>query len=486
MKRQPPTVLRRAEQFISDDRRVITRQFVPGDETRIRNVLDRVMGFTEQQVESQLAEVVRDFGARHRRIETVLDDHYQAVEQHLEGREVSAARRKLIGAFFTQEYSIESAALFNPSIVPHPDQSGVPEGHVRFIMSLRATGEGHISSIVFRTGLIYPSGRMVVDTVSPYVAMAKPDPKARLPKKEFFHKLIEMGAYSDTAGRILDALPDEFDVVGLDATINDVRERPGLGDGYEETAQQMLWLARSSYHLDFPSECPTSEIVIFPVTENDSRGIEDARFVRFVDDDGKEIYYGTYTAYNGFRILPELLETHDFRKFTFVPLNGKYVQNKGMALFPRKVNGEYAMIGRLDGENLFMMTSSNVRFWNTAKLLRGPKFPWEMIQIGNCGSPIETSEGWLLLTHGVGAMRRYAIGAALLDLDDPSRVIAYSPEPLLSPNEREREGYVPNVVYSCGAMIHNDQLVIPYAMADSATSVATVAVDDLLDYLLDR
>ncbi len=486
MKRQPPTVLRRAEQFMSDDRRVITRQFIPGDEDRIRHVIDRVLGFTEEQAASQLTEVVRDFGARHRKIEAVLEDHFKAVEHCLNGKDVSGVRRKLIGAFFTQEYSIESAALFNPSIVPHPDQSGVPEGNVRFIMSLRATGEGHISSIVFRTGMIYPSGRMVVDTVSPYVAMEKPDPTARLPKKEFFHKLIEMGAYSDTAGEILDALPDEFDVCCLQKTIDELRGRRRHDPAFDEAAEHMLWLARSSHHLTFPGDCPTSEIVIFPVTENDSRGIEDARFVRFEDDDGKVTYYGTYTAYNGFRILPELLETHDFRKFTFVPLNGKFVQNKGMALFPRKINGDYGMIGRLDGENLYMMTSSNVRFWNTAVQLRGPKFPWELIQIGNCGSPIETSEGWLLLTHGVGAMRRYCVGAALLDLDDPSRVIAYSTDPIMIPNEREREGYVPNVLYSCGAMIHNDQLIIPYAMADSATSVATVAVDELLDYLLDR
>ncbi len=486
MKRQPPNVLRRAEQFLSDDRRVITRLFIPGDEERARNVIHRVMGFTDDLVKSQMAEVMRNFGGRHRHMDAVLYESYDSVQHLMDTTDVSDDRRKLIGAFFTQEYSIESAALFNPSIVAHPDQSGVPENHVRFIMSLRATGEGHISSIVFRTGMIYPSGRMVVDTVSPYVAMAKPDPKARLPRKEFFHKLIEMGAYTATAGKVLESLPESFDVGCLEQTIDKLRGNPDNGPEYDETAEHMLWLARSSYQLQFPNDCPTSEIVIFPVSENDSRGIEDARFVRFVDDDGSVMYYGTYTAYNGYRILPELLETRDFSKFTFVPLNGRFVQNKGMALFPRKVNGEYVMIGRLDGESLFTMTSSNVRFWNQATQLRGPKFPWEIVQIGNCGSPLETSEGWLLLTHGVGAMRRYAVGAALLDLEDPSRVIAYSTEPLLAPNEREREGYVPNVVYSCGAMIHNGQLILPYAMSDSATSVATIDVDELLDYMLDR
>ena len=250
------------------------------------------------------------------------------------------------------------------------------------------------------------------------------------------------------------------------------------------TGERIRWLARSNYYLTFPDDCDISEVVIYPVTENESRGIEDARFVRFVDDDGSVTYYGTYTAYNGFNILPQLLETTDFRHFRITTLNGEYAQNKGAALFPRRIDGWYWMISRADGENLYAMRSDNIRFWNEAQPLQTPTYPWEFVQIGNCGSPLETKEGWLLLTHGVGPMRRYCIGASLLDLDDPTRVIAQMKEPLLAPNEREREGYVPNVVYSCGALIHNGDLVMPYAMSDSATSIATVPVRELLDHML--
>jgi predicted GH43/DUF377 family glycosyl hydrolase len=245
----------------------------------------------------------------------------------------------------------------------------------------------------------------------------------------------------------------------------------------------MRWLARSNYHLKFPARSAVSEVAIFPVNENESRGIEDARFVRFTDDDGAVMYYGTYTAYNGFRILPQLLETPDFTEFRITTLNGKYAQNKGVALFPRKINGWYVLISRADNENLYVATSKNVRFWNDAQRLQTPTYPWELIQIGNCGSPIETEAGWLLLTHGVGPMRTYCIGAALLDLQDPTRVVGHLAEPLMIPDERERDGYVPNVVYSCGAIVHNDLLVMPYAMSDSATSVATVRLQELLDCL---
>ncbi len=477
-------IKRRPEQFISDDRRVITRRFLPGDEPRLRSIIDRLMGLSEEQVERELANVTRDFEERHRDIEAVFDDTAQGVFRRVQIDTVlSNSRRLLLGAYFTMEYSIESAALFNPSIVPHVDQSGLPDGACRFIMSLRATGEGHISSIVFRTGEIDPSGDIHFDPVSRFVGSAKPDRDAVRDKRTFFYKLIEMGAYNEATGDVLDEIPDEFSYLDLEQAVERIRARLSQSQRLDEAIEHVLWLARSNYQLTFPPECPISEVVIFPVTENESRGIEDARFVRLTDDDGSVVYYGTYTAYNGFRILPQLLHTTDFSRFRITTMNGKCVQNKGMALFPRRIDGRYVMIGRLDNENLHLMTSTNIRFWNEADILRTPEHPWEFVQIGNCGSPIETEHGWILLTHGVGPMRRYCIGAMLLDLDDPSRVIAASKEPLLSPNEKEREGYVPNVVYSCGAMLHGDELIIPYAMADSATSVATISVADLMAHL---
>ena len=486
MARKPPPVRRRTEQFLSDDRRVITRLMVPGNETRIKGLLERVLSLSEQQAASDLAAVMESFSSRHRNIEAVFDDHFAHIVRYLDdGEGLSETRRRLIGAYFTMEYSIEAAALFNPSIVPHFDQSGLSPGACRFIMSLRATGEGHISSIVFRTGTIDPSGEITVNPPSRFVGSARPDPEAVREKRTFFYKLIEMGAYSEITGTIVDELPIEFGYADLEKTIAELRESQTDPEAFDQAAEQVLWLARSNYTLKFPADCPPSEVVVFPVTENESRGIEDARFVRFTDDDGSVIYYGTYTAYNGFGILPQLLRTKDFRQFNILTLNGKCAQNKGMALFPRKINGRYVMISRLDGENLHIMTSTNIRFWNEAKQLRGPKHPWEFVQIGNCGSPIETERGWLLLTHGVGPMRQYCIGADLLDLEDPSHVVAHARQPILSPNEKEREGYVPNVVYSCGAILHNDQLIMPYAMADSATSFVTISLEELLAYLVD-
>ena len=486
MPRKPPQVRRRPEQFISDDRRVNTRVRIPGGEERVKGLINRIRKLSEEQVEAELRHVMQDFAARHRNMERVFDDHFRHAAHWLDdGHDLSETRRRLIGAYFTMEYAIESAALFNPSIVPHYDQMGLPDGALRFIMSLRATGEGHISSIVFRTGVIDPAGEITVNPCSHFVGSARPDPEAVREKRTFFYKLIEMGGYSEIAGSILDRLPVEFAFADLERTIGEMRDEADNVDEFNQAADQMLWLARSNYTLQFPDETPLSEVVIFPVTENESRGIEDARFVHFTDEDGSSIYYGTYTAYNGFQILPQLLFTKDFRRFSIVTLNGKYAQNKGMALFPRKINRRYVMISRQDGENLHIMTSTNIRFWNEVQLLRPPTYPWELIQIGNCGSPIETEKGWLLLTHGVGPMRRYCIGADLLDLENPSKVIAHAREPLIAPNEKEREGYVPNVVYSCGAIRHGGQLIIPYAMSDSATSFATVSLDELLAYLLD-
>jgi predicted GH43/DUF377 family glycosyl hydrolase len=482
---QPLTVTRMPEQFISDDRRVITRPFSPHNPERIQRIIERVVRLSDREAHQLLKRVQTDFADRHKNFEAVLREHFHEIaEPHIaEPESLPDERRLLIGAYFTMEYSIEAAALFNPSIVPHPDQSRIPAGSLRFIMSLRATGEGHVSSITFRTGILDKKCRVTFHRVGRQVVAAKKVKDRVYHKNTFFLKLIEMGAYNEVAGAILDSLGDQFVYNDLLSTIKETQHPRFDPQVYEETASSLRWLARSNYHLTFPDECDVSEVVVFPVSENESKGIEDARFVRFTDDDGTSTYYSTYTAYNGFRILPQLLETPDFTHFRISTLNGRYAQNKGHALFPRRINGWFVMISRVDGENLFIMRSSNVRFWNEAEPLQTPLYPWEFFQIGNCGSPLETEAGWLLLTHGVGPMRQYCIGATLLDLDDPTKVIAQTREPLLVPNEQEREGYVPNVVYTCGALIHNGTLVLPYAMSDSATSIATIPVHDLLDHM---
>jgi predicted GH43/DUF377 family glycosyl hydrolase len=484
MKNGQIDVIRRPGRLVSDDTRTIIRLFLPGSEERIRKIIDRVLSMSADQLDRVFKQVQRDFTARHRNIDELLLRNFRKVEHLIEEPDKLTDRQRwVIGAYFSMEYSIEAAALFNPSIVPHPDQQGVPEGSMRFIVSLRATGEGHVSSIVFRTVTVDEAGNARLNPVSPFVQHGEPVVDRDHDRQRFFHKLIEMGAYNDLVGDVLDALPETFVQDDLETAIHKVGEKCDFNPLFEDSAEQMRWLARSNYHLRFAQDASPSEVVIFPVTENESRGIEDARFVRFVDDDGKVTYYGTYTAYNGFKILPQILETEDFREFRITTLNGRYAQNKGMALFPRPIDGWYMMVSRVDGENLYIMPSKNLRFWNDATKIDEPTYPWEFVQIGNCGSPIETPAGWLLLTHGVGPVRRYCIGAILLDLDDPTRIIGHLKQPLMIPNEEERDGYVPNVVYSCGAAVHAGRLILPYAASDSETRMATVRLDELLNAL---
>ena len=486
MQTSPIQVRRTDIRFDSDDRRVIARFFAVGGDDRVMSVITRVLRMTEAQVRQDLTEVVGRFIDRHRDIRQTFQQNFMQIAHWVQQPEtLSDDRRLLIGAYFTMEYAIESAALFNPSVVPHPNQHGLADGEVRVLMSLRATGEGHVSSIVFRTGVVDRDGQVRFDEVSRQVAPMKVHADRFYDKQLFFLKLIEMAAYNDDARLILDELPDRFSYAQLDKLASELHGRDGVGGpGFDEAARIMRWLARSNYELVIPHESDPSELVIFPTSENESRGIEDARLTRFVDDDGSVTYFGTYTAYNGHNILPQMFETTDFDSIRVHTLNGRYVQNKGLALFPRKVNGFYTMVSRLDGENLFLMKSDNPYFWNSAEKLQGPMYPWEFVQIGNCGPPIETPHGWLLLTHGVGPVRTYCIGAALLDLDNPSRVIGHLEFPLIAPNEQERDGYVPNVVYTCGALEHNGQLIIPYAASDSSTTLATVSMDELMDTLL--
>jgi len=454
------------------------RPFRPTTDEIAARIAARVMALPDEQVTKSLGEVMGEFADRHEQVENIFRRRFEQVKIYLApGANPAPERQLLIGAFFTHEYSPESAALFNPSIVPHPDQSGLPAGSLRFILSLRATGEGHISSITFRTGTVSAQHRITLMPPVPFAAEPERVPNAAFEKALFAHKLEEAGVQDDFCRSILERLQENFTLKELYQALPTADSLDALAT---RSARGILLLAESNYEVHFAPESRVSQRVLFPSAPSQSNGIEDARFVRFQKDDGSYNYYATYTAYDGKIILPQLLETPDFVHFRFSTLNGPAVQNKGMALFPRKVNGHYVMISRQDDENILIMFSDNIDFWADPKLLLCPEQPWEFIKMGNCGSPIETPAGWLVLSHGVGAMRKYCLGAFLLDLNDPTRVIGRLREPLLSPNEAEREGYVPNVVYTCGALVHRRELIIPYAMSDSATSFATVPLDQLL------
>ena len=457
------------------------------------HLFERVSRLSDDQVGQIVSRVIEDFRHRHSDIETVFNDNFEAalatlrdagVEELVEEGRLSNSRRLLIGSYFTMEYSVASAALFNPSIVPHPNQSNVPTGSLRFIMSLRATGEGHLSSIVFRTGLIHADHAIDVDPPGPFTHRAEPSPNRLYVKQLFRRKLHDIAISESALDLVMNRLPEQFTMAELEHAVSEARREKPIELQAEETTESMLWLARENYQLRLHKDSDISEIVVFPQSENESRGIEDLRLVPFVDGDGSKSLIGTYTAYNGYRVLPQLMQMTDLRNISIHTLNGDCVQNKGMSLFPRRIGGHYCMCSRIDGENMYIMYSDILQFWETAELLQAPKHPWEFIQVGNCGSPLETPNGWLLLTHGVGPMRRYCIGAMLLDLKNPLKVIGHLEEPLLIPTEDERDGYVPNVVYSCGALIHNDYLYLPYAMSDTATGFATVELKALLEKLI--
>ena len=466
-----------------DQSRVLLRPFTPGEPERMGRIIARIMSLPEDQVGLLVDEVSAEFSQRHGQIRELFLERFEQVRELLLTDEgLSEQRRLLIGSYFLAEYSLESAALFNPSIVPHPDQTGLPTGSLRFILSLRATGEGHISSITFRAGIIRPDHRIEVLTPAGFLTEPRQVPNPLYEKGSFARKLIELGLTREFTRRVMNKLGNSFALEELRASLR--AEQFRLPDGMmredQDEAQGIWMLARSNYEVQFHPEQDLSERIIFPAIPSQRNGIEDARFVCFQNDDGTHVYYATFTAYDGKVVMPELVKTSDFLLFRFISLNGPAAENKGMAIFPRKINGLYAMLSRQDNENIYLMFSDDVHFWNERKVLLKPTFPWELVQLGNCGSPIETDAGWLVLSHGVGPLRKYCIGAFLLDRDDPAKVIGRLREPLLKPNQNEREGYVPNVVYTCGALLHRDQLIIPYGLADHATSFATVPVQEVL------
>ena len=466
--------------------RVITRPHLPSGEERIRKVIKRVLSLDENEACTILETVLHEFSHRHRYFRETLQHNFEKVADYVpSANALSEERRLLIGTYFTAEYSVEAAALFNPSIVQVPNQEADPEGCCRFVMSFRATGEGHISSVEFRSGIIDKNNDIYFDPLSDYVHTPRIHPDSSYDRHLFRLKLQEMGAINAVTHQLLNKLPDNFTFNDLQGMITKLQNNGQfLPQEKTDAINMALWLAQSNYEILFRPDYQISERVIFPVSESESKGIEDARFVRFVDDDGSVIYYATYTAYNGERILPQLIETRDFISFKISTLNGEQAQGKGMALFPRKIRGQYVMLSRQDGENIAIMFSDNLHFWQQAKTLQEPEFPYEFIQMGNSGSPIEMPEGWLVVTHGVGSMRTYSLGIELLDLDDPTRIISRIDEPILVPNDHDREGYVPNVVYSCGAMIFQDELIIPYASADQRCGIATLKVPDVMARLM--
>ena len=490
-----PMVQRRLEQFQLNNARVIARYF--GAESQgsegLLHVIGGFLSYSEDVRKTEWEATQRRFASRHRHFSRVLRRFFARLVRWLEMngnmdlvrlvQDLSERDQLLLSSYVTCEYSVESAAFFNPSIVAHPSQEGLPRDSMRFIMSFRATGEGHISSVAFRSGLLDGSGKMHLDPVSPYISTPVVETHRKYDKELFARKLKELGAATPFTEAVTSQLPDSFTREDLESAFAFLPP-PGDGADRENAIRSMRWLAESNYAISFDDDEDVCERVIFPVSPAEAHGIEDARFVRFVEEDGSVCYYATYTAYSGTSSSIQLIETHDFQRFEMCTLNGPAVLNKGMALFPRRINGDYCMLGRQDGRSVTIARSRHLHFWYEWQPIIQPRQPWEIVKLGNCGSPIETPEGWIVLTHGIGPVRRYCIGAALLDLEDPSTVIGRLKRPLIEPLESEREGYVPNVVYTCGAIIHGDQLVIPYAMSDTRSGVATTRTADLVAQLL--
>ena len=480
-----PAVRRLPVSLYGDETHLVQLPMIPLG-TRLASLFERIGQLPDDRVAGCLEEILAAYGQRHMDLPSAFEAHYRQA-QALIGWQAdwSPRRRKLAGAYLTMEYAIEGVALFNPSIVPHPDQANVPDGAVRFLMSLRATGEGHISSIVFRTGVIGTSGEVTLDPPPTTLARAQVSPDQQFLKHLILRRLREMGLRGmRVVEKVLSMLKDSFTITELNHAVAEFRKNDPSARGSSQAIETMIWLARSNYHVSLPPKADITQLVLYPATQEEAHGVEDLRMVRFVENDGSVEYFGTYTAYDGTRILPMLIRTKDYKQIEVHSINGAAALDKGMALFPRRVNGHYAMCSRIDGMNLYIMYSDMVHFWETATPLAGPYAPWNLLQMGNCGSPIETPEGWLLLIHGVGPMRKYSIGAMLLDLDNPLKVRGRLSKPLVSAGPSEQYGYVPNVVYTCGAMIHGDTLYMPFALTDRYTTMCAINTDELIRSLI--
>lgn len=480
---------RSEQRLTADPSRVVTRLFVPGQEgfehqeSRAGVVVKRILALTEDDVQSALADVVARFDGRHRDLDGTFLRHARELADRLDSRHrITDARMLLLGATFTSEYAVEAAALCNPSVVAHPDQTDVAAGALRFVMSVRGIGEGHRSSIGFRTGVVDAAGGVVIDEPAPFCSTGHVE-EALLDAAVLRAELGRQGHSGEAADYVFASLGDLFTWSDLEERLDSLLSHSRTRGHSRDTVAAIRAVAVRFYGVDFPAHVPLSERVLWPATAAEDAGMEDARFVRFVDDDGTVTYLATYTAYSGSQISQQLLQTTDFQSFVSGPLVGRAAANKGMALFPRRINGRYAAMSRSDRETNTVAFADHPAIWPSASPCQQPAETWETLQLGNCGAPIETDAGWLVLTHGVGPMRTYSIGAILLDLDDPTRVVGRLRRPLLSPARDEQNGYVPNVVYSCGGLVHAGTLVIPYGIADSAIGTATVPLGDLLTEL---
>lgn len=470
-----------------DSSRVVARYFMSGEQRTIE-LIGKLQAMDDTQVNMTLEGTLREFARRHRNISRIFFKHCANVQALIEQMGIDYAalsdeRKMLIGSYLTMEYSIESAAFFNPSMFEDMDQSNLHEGEKRVIMSFRATGEGHISSLVFRRGILDKNNDLIMMPIGKHIDLADVTHKKLYDKARFIKRMKQMQIPEKYSKTIMEDLPDRFEYYGLKKSVDNVLIDKAISHDRRMALKEVTWLADSFYDIEFQRDSDISARVIFPISDSESKGIEDARFVRFTEDDGTQKTYATYTAYNGHTILPKLLSTDDFYTFRVMPMHGMGARNKNLALFPKRINGQYAMLARIDGVNNYLMYSKHSTLWNDAVRIQEPKFAWELTQIGNCGSPIWTEEGWLVISHGVGPMRRYCLGASLFDLDDPSREIGRLSDPLLVPQEDERDGYVPNVVYSCGALLHNNSLIIPYAVSDYASTYGVVDMVELFEAL---
>ncbi|MEB2775423.1 glycoside hydrolase family 130 protein [Algoriphagus sp. D3-2-R+10] len=482
------SVQRKNVNFLPDSSRVVARYFMNGD-LRTRNLLSRIFSLTEAQVNQALEQTLREFASRHRNISRLLFKHCEKIRGIIESmginyNSLSTEQKMLIGSYCTMEFSLESAAFFNPSMIEDFDQTYLEQGETRVIISFRATGEGHISSLVFRRAILDANNNLQLSTIGDYIDKAEISHKQLYDKQRFIKRLQGMQIEEQYTKSIMDTLPDRFEYSALKNSISHLLQNQELTATERIAYEDVTWLVDSFYDIHFHKDSDLTERVIFPISASESNGIEDARFVKFVDDIEGTKVYATYTAYNGHTILPKLICTEDFYTFRIMPLRGNGAQGKNLALFPKKIKGKYAMLSRIDGVNNYLMYSERPTYWNNPQLIQEPKFTWEFTQIGNCGSPLWTEKGWLIITHGVGPMRRYSIGASLFDLDDPSKEIGRLEEPLLMPLEDERNGYVPNVVYSCGSLIHNNNLILPYAVSDYSSTYAVVGLEELFAALV--
>ncbi len=474
--------------FTPDPSVVVTRFYNPGDKTRAGSILQKINDMPDAAASLAIQQVLREFSSRHQNLGKEFIKHFEqaAVVSAIETGGFSEEKKMLAGAYFTGEHSVMSVAVYNPSVIIHPDQSGLEAGFLRVIITLRASGSFHKSSIIFREAVIDPNFNIYLTREDRVLAEPLVERRKSIERDRFINILRSMNQDEVFIEQLESQLPESFLPGQAMEILRQMGNSKPLSKTEAEALETGLWLAESYAQLTFGANTSLTSRVIFPLSSFDRDGFEDPRFVRFTDDNGAVTYYATTHSNNGKGFIPKLIETKDFIHFSICPLKGKNMLNRGMALFPRKINGKYAMLGRLDGINNYVLFSDTIDDWNEGQMVQTPVYPWEFQQIGNSGSPIETEHGWLVITHGVGVMRRYCLSAILLDRNDPTRLIGHLSEPLLYPHPDEMNGYMPNVVYSCGSVIHRDQLILPFSVGDTFSSLALAPLEEIFHRILSK